>query len=616
VKIVIVAEKQKAAELIAKALSNKPKTIKRGSIKIWTFRKDSDLFVVLGVKGHIFTSDFVQRIRKSRWDKYDPEKLLTDAPLEKVLVRGAKGILRVLRKELKDADKLIIATDYDREGENIGWQVAYLIAKRVNPKIRIKRAIFSSLTKEELRRAFKEENLQDLDMNKVMASETRQECDLRFGVAMTRAITNSVIRYTKRKNLILSLGPCQTPTLGLIVKRYLDHLHSIENARKNIKWKIRLIVKIPGLRETIQFTSVDSFERKEEAEKLLKMIPSRLSFELGEIKEMTIPRPKPLNTTRFAMLVTKYFKISSKQALSIAEKLYLNGLISYPRTETERFNPAVEKRVREILKKIIRKGIIHVSARLIKPSAGKKDDKAHPPIHPVKAVPFTQARKIARNGNKVYEFIVRHTLACFLPDAKMFSYELVAVINNRRFTAKMYSLKSPGFLEVYRYDDRSKYPRGILNIPKKGYAEVITKEVFEVKPPIIPPITESELIRLMEKLGIGTDATFADHIAVNIKRGYVIKKGNHLIPTEFGLKLAELLEKHAPDIINPHFRAKIEEFFSSVEKGIKTKEEAVKEAISMFLNIFREFKSALNKIGKVLSKVIKSGKYQHYIRRR
>ncbi|MHA1616899.1 MAG: DNA topoisomerase [Candidatus Njordarchaeales archaeon] len=607
-KILVVAEKPRAAEQIARALARNNKQVKKitkSPVPVLEVKTNSKIYRITSVKGHIFTTEFSRKIHEKKWRDVDPKYLLTKAPLVKIVRLESRHIIGILKRECRKADILIIATDFDREGENIGMQVAELIAKKVNPRIIIKRARFSSLTREEIRRAFEEKNLTGLDRNKIDASETRQELDLRYGVAFTRLATLKLHERVRGVKLpLLSIGPCQTPTLGLIVRRYLEHLESKKEAEKNKIFKIYALCRINS--QALRFELSRTFRSIDDARKYLESLRNntkRIKIIDVERKIIKVPRPLPLNTNRLAALASKYLGLSARKTLNLAEKLYLEGLISYPRTETEVYTKEVLREVWKVLDEMKRKRFISESHKPQSPKQGRKNDHAHPPIHPKRFVAIeTVERRLGKDAAKLYELICRHFAANFSSDAFIEEIRFKGEDQDgNQYTSKIRMMKELGFLRIYKYADILKETRNISkesleNMLKSEGKDVIVDrfEVEEKKMKIIQPISESELIKLMEKLGIGTDATFAEHIHKNIERGYVIRRGGKLIPTPYGIAIARALEELVPEVIDPKIRSKIEAYFKSVEEGKMSKREVVEKAIANFVKIYDRFKKNIH----------------------
>ena len=592
---IIIAEKPQAAEKIAKALSNnKANLIKKKPIKVWEFRDNGVIVRVTSAMGHLYTTEFSKEIHSKSWSAVDPKYLLTRAPITKIIRKESRKVVKVLLSEVRRADEVIIATDYDREGENIGMQIVEFIVKKVPRRIIVRRAIFSSLTPRELRNAFKRENLTQLNRNKIDASEVRQELDLRYGVAFTRLATMHLHKRFPYYDLpLLSIGPCQTPTLGLIVDKYEKHIEALEKAAKEKRFRIKILVKVGKAK--IEFRSRKIFDEISKARTIADSLKNK-KLKIIDVQEKisSKKRPLPLNTTRLAALAAKYLRFSPHETLQLAESLYLQGLISYPRTETDLYEKEVLNKAFNIARKIIEENKFDVTIR--GPRQGRHTDKAHPPIHPTKVIKLSFInRKLKKKEAKLYELICRHFLANFCEDAEFKRLKIIGEINDEIFEAELIEPIRMGFLKVYTYESIGKV---IEKADWKTYEEleIVDTEIEEVKPRIPQPISYSELVEKMAKLGIGTDATFADHIKKNIERGYVRESKGRLIPTPYGHALAEALRKYTPDVIDPNIRASIEALFTKVENGELTREEAVKIGINRFIKLYDEFHKNIEKI--------------------
>ncbi|KAG7863699.1 hypothetical protein KL919_001014 [Ogataea angusta] len=260
--------------------------------------------------------------------------------------------------------------------------------------------------------------------------------------------------------------------------------------------------------------------------------------------------PLPLTTVEMQKDCARFFKFSAKQTLTIAEKLYNSGFISYPRTETDRFPKNMD------FKKLIQSQtqsqtwgqyaqmLLNDGSKFRQPREGSHDDKAHPPIHPVI---FTSGESLNANERKLYEYVVRRFLGCCSKDATGLRTSLALKWGTETFTTSGLIVKELNYLEVYIYNS---WESSKSKIPEVQAGEKVTLTSAQLStgktsPP--SPLTEPELIALMDINGIGTDATIAEHIEKIIERSYVTKedqgrgksKSKVLIPTELGYALAE-----------------------------------------------------------------------------
>jgi len=616
--IVIIAEKAQAAEKIALALSNRTaKIIINKPTKVFEFHLNNAIYRVVGTDGHLYTTEFAKRVHEKPWHKVNPKYLLTKAPLTKIIRSESRKIVGLLKFILRKVDEVIIATDFDREGENIGAQVVQFIISKIPRKIRVRRAIFSSLVKKELIRAFKPENLVSLNHNMIEASEIRQELDLRYGVAFTRLATMHLHRRFPHYNLsLLSVGPCQTPTLGLIVERYKQHLKSVDEASKKIRYRIVASVEINGF--TIELKSRGTFDTLNDAKSLISKISGK-DMVITDINEKISikSRPLPLNTTRLAALAARFINLSPYQALKFAEDLYLKGLISYPRTETEIYSKEVLSRVFAVANKIIETNNFDINLK--GPRQGKLTDNAHPPIHPTKVIKLSQlSKKLKKKESLLYELITRHFIANLSDNAKIKIVKIIGKINGVIFEGETRYIIEPGFLNLYTYEEKNSVKDLRINISqlKNAKIKVVRFAINEVKPRIVQPIGYSELVDKMANLGIGTDATFAEHIKKNLDRGYVIEQKGRLIPTPYGLAFAEALKRYSPEVIDPSIRASIEELFSKVENGELKRNEAIRIGINKFVELYDEFSRNIDKIIDIVEEGLRKTNIRKLLRKK
>lgn len=319
-----------------------------------------------------------------------------------------------LRAEARMAQMLVIWTDCDLEGENIGAEVAE-ICRSVNPRIIIKRAKFSVIQPREIKVAWG--SLIDLDMNAAYAVDARSELDLRIGAVFSRFQTLLLKNRFEglKEQRVLSYGSCQFPTLGFVVDRYLR----AENFVEEPFWGIKAAFQWDGIPVNFTWGRGVLFDHQ----CTLIIYESCVEAPTGTItKVLAKPTskwaPLPLTTIEMQKALSSYMKISSDRVMIIAEKLYNEGIISYPRTETDSFaetfelKPLIEKQIQDLNWGRYAQSYVLIKSRLLDgkfriPRKGTHNDEAHPPIHPVRA-----AHNLAGEEQKVFEFITRRFLAC------------------------------------------------------------------------------------------------------------------------------------------------------------------------------------------------------------
>lgn len=311
-------------------------------------------------------------------------------------------------------------------------------------------------------------------------------------------------------------------------------------------------------------------------------------------------RPLPLTTVELQKQGTKYLRLSSNQIMEHAEKLYQKGFVSYPRTETDQFDPGmnlrilVEKQFSDTQWGEYAKGLIQGrtpggSPGFRQPRNGRNNDKAHPPIHPIAHI--TSSACASHAEHQVYTFIVRRFLACCSDDARGQQSEVDLEIANERFSAQGLIVKERNYLEVYPYDrweSSSQLPtftQGEIVIP-----DSCTMTEGKTTPPKY--LTEPELIGLMDANGIGTDATMAQHIETIIAREYCIKQQggrvSHFVPSTLGIALCEGFDAMGFDesLTKPHLRKETERKLASVASGVANKREVVHEFVEEYKGAF------------------------------
>lgn len=352
------AEKPSIAKAVAQALGGG--SVRRRDIQGERYVKNYDInfnfptwgssdVTVTSVSGHLMEVDFDASYRN--WRSCDPEELFGASLVMRTPDR-CKKIVQNIETEGRRADKLFIWTDCDREGEHIGYEIAR-VARNANQRFGdgdVKRAIFNNVDPGHLRQAALRPA--DLDMNQVHAVEARIELDLRTGSVFTRFQTlllqDRLQTYERqentggnnsRNNIIVSYGPCQFPTLGFVVDRY----NKVRNFVPEEFWYIDVTVKKDDKNVKFTWERGHLFDRMA-ATLLLEGCMDNNSPRIGavNVKETTKYKPYPLTTVELQKKGAQYLRMSSKRIMDIAEQLYTKGYISYPRTETDQFDDAID----------------------------------------------------------------------------------------------------------------------------------------------------------------------------------------------------------------------------------------------------------------------------------
>jgi DNA topoisomerase-1 len=552
----IITEKQNAAERIAKILFRDVITLKKG--KVSYYHSPSTNASVLGLKGHIIELDFPKKFRS--WTK---TKLLDLINAELVKEEKEKEIISLLKELAKNAERVTIATDYDREGELIGVEALEIISRNV---LKVERARFSAITKDEILKAF--QNPSKVDFNLASSAMARQKIDLIWGAVLTRFISLSSGRLGRD---FLSVGRVQTPTLRLIVERERE----IENFRPEKFYEILL--------------EFDGFSAKhpkrygdpKKAREIFSKVGEYATVENYSSTRKSEAKPVPFNTTEFLRAASAF--MPPHMAMSIAENLYINGYISYPRTDNTAYPPSLN--LREIVRAFLdsefsREAKIVLDQKEISPSRGKKETTDHPPIYPTAVA---SRKELTANEWKIYELIVRRFLATLAENAIWEIRNAEFESNGVKFLSSGRRIVSPGWREIYIYSRAEEVNLPVLRVGERLKIRNKRIEEKETKPP--PRFSPATLIKLMERLNLGTKSTRHEIIKKLISRGYI--DGNPYRPTNIAFSVIDVLKEKAETITLPDMTARLEEEMDRIAEGSKSEEEVVMESRRMLYEILK-----------------------------
>ena len=578
----IISEKAIAGKRIAGILSNnKFNTVVENGVNCFSFEWNGKETMVIPLRGHINTVDFVGD--NNYWNIFALD-ILADKQLAYLAVE--KSIISCLKKKRNNLENIVVATDADREGEAIGVE-AYNYVVENNKNTKLHRAYFSALTEKEIIDSFN--NLRKVDFNYADSVFARQEVDLLWGAILTRYL--SVVANRKGKNFI-SAGRVQTPLLNLIVERELERLRFVPEKYSEIfadfnKNKIKFV----GNHKDGKFFDV------EKAKKIFENIKYEKSGVVKAVskKEKTLNRPEPFNTTSFLRAASSVFGISTHQAMNIAESLYQQGLISYPRTDNTVYPASVNlKEIVEIVSQDkeyfgIAKEIL---AKPIKPSRGAKETTDHPPIYPV-----NYSNKLAGGEKKIYDLIVRRFLATLYIDARTENVSAIIDIKTEPFIVTGQTIIEPGWKKVYHFSKLNETILPDLVVKEIVDVTAINKEDKETTPP--SHYTESGLIKLMEEQNLGTKSTRPVIIKKLRDRGYV-QGTKSISATNIAIAVCSVLNKHCELITQPKLTANIEEEMEQVAAGKKKKPEVVDETRVILKDIIKILVKEKNDIAQEL----------------
>ncbi len=585
----IITEKPSVSKKIAEALADKKpkKEIYNKKVTYYDLTRNGEKIFVVCAVGHLFT---VAEKDKTGWTypTFSTEWVPT---YEAQKSAGfTKPYLNAIKKLHKQAKDYIIACDWDIEGEVIGYNILHFVCKK-DDACRMK---FSTTTKEDLLKAY-EGRSQHLDKGLVNSGLTRHILDWLWGINLSRALTLSIKNSTGMFK-ILSSGRVQGPALKILAEREKE----IRNFKPKPFWKIELLTK-----EGIQaWHEEDKFWNKDKADEVISNSRKSKKAVIVKVdkKEQTIPPPYPFDLTALQLEAYRRVHISPKETLSIAQELYVNSYISYPRTSSNQLPPSLDfkKILKDLSKQSAYKRVANllIKNKTLNPKNGTKKDPAHPAIHPTGIVP----EKLNDKARRIYDLIVRRFLATFGKPALKENMNVKIDANGEIFLAKGSRILDRGWHELYgKYSSLKEE-----NLPNvKEGQELLIKDILVHDEETQPPkrYTPASIIKELEKRNLGTKATRADIIESLYQRDYV--KDKSLEVTELGMKTIETLEKYSPDILDEELTRHFEVEMALIQKGSKDKEEVINEAKNFLEKVLAKFKRSEQAIGKALAEAYK-----------
>ena len=569
----IVTEKPQAALKISNALGvSSKREIVRGAPYYEVDREGKKIIVACAV-GHLFT--LKQNVNGSSVPIFDiswvPNYMVKKGDF-------TKKYYDTLLKLAKNAGSITVATDFDVEGEVIGKNVVKLICNQPDAN----RMKFSTLTNKELNEAYENKN-PHINWGQAVAGESRHFLDWFYGINLSRALMNAI--KTTGKFKIMSIGRVQGPALKLIV----DKEKEIQSFKPEKYEQFFITIKDPK----IELKCTKDFFEKNELQSLIEELPSEINIETKKTTQKVPPNP-PFDLTSLQTESYKLYGITPSNTLKAAQSLYLAGLISYPRTSSQKLPSSIDyKSILETLK------IRYKVSKLItkdKPIEGKKNDPAHPSIYPT-----GNKQILSGHEEKVYDLIVKRFLALFCDDAIIDRKRISGKIKNYTFSTSGYQITKKSWMEFYPIRSKEK------DLPDaNGKKEIVSKrtEEKETQPP--KRYSPASILSELEKRNLGTKATRANILETLYNRGYIREKSIEATP--LGMSLINTLEKYSPIIIDEKLTKELQdEMDEIVETSEKTTPELVEKenkildkAKKSIIEIAKEFNEKENLIGKDL----------------
>lgn len=585
----VITEKPSSARRIASALdeNGKPNRARYGKVSFYVSYRDGMELVVVSAVGHLYT--IVQKRGGWTYPVYD----IKWVPSHMADKRASytKPYLDAIINLSNDIDEVVSACDYDQEGSLIAFNIIkHGLGEAALGKS--KRMLFNTLTEDELVRSW--ENRQTLDYPVIAAGKVRHEADWLYGINLSRALTLTAKRRLDYKKT-LSTGRVQGPTL-----RFVYDLESRINSFVPIPyWKVSAETIIDELTYPLEYEK-PRLERDVHAKTVAEDCRGKEGTIKGiEGKEERTQPPAPFNLGDLQQEAYRVFKYNPSATLKIAEKLYLSALISYPRTSSQRIPATID--IKEILGKLGEsmryEGDVSVliADKRFKPRQGKKDDPAHPAIHPTGNKPG----RLKPEELNVYDLIVRRFLASLGKPSVRARSTVDIDVNGHTFYLKGDHIIEPGWTVFYRPYFKSKdIPLPEVKVDMMLPITKLSTRRHYTKPPA--RFTASSLVRKMEDEGIGTKATRSNIIDTLRRRGYI--RGQKVAITGLGSNVIEALAEYSPDIIDVKLTKTLEAQLDRIESGKGSAEKVIEETISRLDAILKRFKEKEAEIGASLTR--------------
>ncbi len=596
----IVAEKPTAAERIAKSLDNteSPERREESGVPYFVAQRDRKIIVVSAL-GHLYIVG-QESGPKSQYPVFD----FAWAPRFQIErdAKRTKAWIDTISLLASEADTFIDACDYDVEGSVIGYNIINYACDRANVAKRMK---YSTLTKTDLVKAY-ENPLPKLDLGIVEAGKARHEVDWLYGINLSRALTLAA-KLASRSYIALSTGRVQGPTLSFLIKRE----GSISCFVPVPFWTIRAQVRIEGSPYQAQY-SKNVVETKAEADSIIDACKEKPGV-ISRIGERTFKQdpPPPFDLGTLQSEAYRLFRYNPKRTSDIAEHLYLEALISYPRTSSQKLPPSINYRA--ILNRLGKSSTYkELSSQLLrhkrlKPKEGGRQDPAHPAIHPTGNLPD---RKLKTHEWKLWDLIVKRFMAAFGEPAKRQSLTIEIDVNSHRFLLSGLRIVEKGWLRFYRPYARLEetlLPKAVVG------DEVCVDRLFcedrLTRPP--PRYNPASLLRKMEKERIGTKATRAEIIQTLYQRKYIRERNIEV--TELGRAVGEVLEVYAPTITSTELTRELEEKMQLIQDNKQSRESFLEKAILQLTPALEKLKGNERIVGQTLNEAIRRSKLQDRI---
>jgi DNA topoisomerase-1 len=568
----VICEKPNAAEKVAAAIGG-GKAARRGmgGVGYWEAERDGEKIFVASAVGHLYT------LKQSDKGWHYPVFGVEWAPTSEVEKNAdyQKPYLDAIRKLAQHADEFVLACDYDTEGSLIGYNVLRFACGSEKGS----RMKFSTLTREDLENAWLERGA--LDLENALAGEARHMLDWFYGINLSRALMASIRQAGAHQ--VMSIGRVQGPALALLAKKEKE----ISSFVSQPYWELWCAGK------GVRFEHVKGrFLKSEEAASALASSGSPGTVQKIEKKEYSQPPAPPFDLTSLQVEAHRALGFDPKLTLELAQNLYEAALISYPRTSSQKL-PA-KLNLKKIIETLSRQqeyaahAMALLAAGKTRPLEGKKDDPAHPAIHPT-----GQSGGTGERERRLYDLIVRRFLSCFAEPATRESQKVSLLSGKENYSASGNRTVKQGWFGIYAPYVKLEE----TTLPGFSEGEQVPLSGFKIDEKKTQPpkrYTAASIISELEKRGLGTKATRAAIVDTLFKRGYV--DGKSIAATPFGMAVYELLSKAAPEILDDELTHHIEEEMEKIRDG-ENEKKAIEGGKEVLARILKKFEGNEREIG-------------------
>jgi DNA topoisomerase-1 len=594
IRTLVVCEKPDAAQRLARALDeeNLPQKRESQGVPYFECHTREGPLTICSALGHLYGVDSKGHSSRGSypiWDyRWFPKHLA-----DKEYARLARWV-RAIESLAAHADRFVNACDYDIEGSVIGHAILQYACGQANgATLRMK---FSTMTERELRAAFRKLE-SNSEITLVEAGKCRHELDWLYGINLSRLLSESNLKQG-RGYTTLSTGRVQGPTLGFVVEKEAE----ISCFVPTPFWTINATIDHAGKIYPLEYE-----KNKVASQSEAKMVCDDCRAALLELKniesrEIHLDPPFPFDLSTLQSEGYRHLGLSPARTLALAEKLYLDALISYPRTSSQKLPPDIgyaqilrgvssNQDYRSLAGKLL-------SGSGLRPRNGPRDDPAHPAIYPTGESP---RNSLAGPAARLYDLVVRRFMATFAYSSTKRTARLILEHDIHQFSITGSKIIKLGWIEFYRpyvFDDSRSLPD--MKIGDTARINNIDKQEKFTQPP--PRYNPSSLLKKMEEANIGTKATRAGIIDLLYKRNYV--KDERMKANDLANSVTQVLMEYCPSIIDPDFTARLETMMEQIQQGTKSRRRVVVEALEHLRGTMLSLVETEQEVGSQLSGVI------------